>query len=165
MSGPFQNILLFGAGGTTIGHHILQALVEDGTFHVTVLAREKSTTTYPTGVNVVKINESFLHGDLVQALNGQEVVICAAGLEAHAQQYKLIDAAIEAGVKRFVPSEWGKDNSDPKTYELFEVFKGKHEVELFLRSKESSTFSWTAVATGLWLDWYVHRLLLFTEWH
>jgi hypothetical protein len=36
---PFRKIALFGAGGTNIGHHILQALLKDPSFTVTVLAR------------------------------------------------------------------------------------------------------------------------------
>ena len=149
----FENILLFGAGGTNIGHHILQSLIRDGKFNVSVLARQSSMTTYDPSVSVIKVDDNFPHNDLVKALKGQDVVISAIGFFAQAEQYKIIHAAIEASVKRFIPSEWGMDNADIKNQELCPIFARKAEVERYLRSKETETFSWTAVATSIWLDW------------
>ena len=63
------------------------------------------------------------------------------GILAQAEQYKLIDAAVEAGVRRFIPSDWGMDNGDPKNQQLCPVFRGKGEVEQYLRSKESEAYS------------------------
>ena len=103
----FSNILLFGAGGTNIGQHVLQALVSDGAFNVTVLARESSRTQFPKSVDVIRITDDFPYQDIVAALKGQDVVVCTTGFSADVIQYRLIDAVIEAGVKRFIPSEWG----------------------------------------------------------
>ena len=136
----FKNILLFGAGGTSIGPYILDALVKDGTFNTTVLARQSSKTAFPDSASVIRVADEFNHRDLVQALQ-EEVVICAVGILAQAEQYKLIDAAVEAGVRRFIPSDWGMDNGDPKNQQLCPVFRGKGEVEQYLRSKESEAFS------------------------
>ena len=132
----FKNILLFGAGGTSIGPYIFDALVKDGTFNTTVLARQSSKTAFPDSASVIRVADEFHHQDLVQ-----EVVICAVGILARTEQYKLIDAAVEAGVRRFIPSDWGMDNGDPKNQQLCPVFRGKGEVEQYLRSKESETFS------------------------
>ncbi|KAM0719499.1 hypothetical protein Q7P37_003628 [Cladosporium fusiforme] len=148
----FKNILLFGAGGTSIGSYLLDALIEDGTFHVTVLARSSSKTTYPPSISVVRVPDALPHRKLVAALRTQEVVISTVGFSAQAEQYKLIDAAVEAGA-RFIPSEWGMDNADVNNQELCPIFKGKSEVEMYLRSKEGMDFSWTAVASSIWLDW------------
>jgi hypothetical protein len=60
---------------------------------------------------------------------------------------------VEAGVRRFIPSEWGMDNGDVNNQGLCPVFKMKAEVAEYLQSKESTDFSWTAVANGSWLDW------------
>ena len=108
---------------------------------------------YQAYTNVVKVGNAFAHDDLVEALRNQDVVISTVGLSAQAQQYKLIDAAVDAGIKRFNPSEWGMDNADINNLELCPVFKGKGETTKYLKSKESATFSWTAVATSIWLDW------------
>lgn len=39
----------------------------------------------------------------VKALESQDVMISTVGLFAQAQQYKLVDAAVEAGVKALHP--------------------------------------------------------------
>ena len=132
---------------------ILQALIADGAFNVTVVARQSSKTEHPTSVRVVKVADDLPSNELVRAFHDQEVVICATGYSAHPAHYKLIDAAVQAGVRLFIPSEWGFDNADVKNQELNPVFKGKAEVEAYLHSKESDTFSWTAVATSIWLEW------------
>lgn len=151
----FRNVVLFGAGGTRIGHHILHALLDDGTFNVSIIARWSSKTVYPEGVVVRRIDNSFPHDELVRALTGCEVVISTTGFSAQAEQYKLIDAAIEARVRRFFPSEWGMDNADPTCQKLCPIFKQKSEVQAYLRLRQSETFTWTAVATSIWLDWFV----------
>ena len=86
-------------------------------------------------------------------MRGQDVIVCATGWSAHALQYKLLEAATEAGVKRFIPSEWGFDNADIKNQDLCPIFKEKGEFESYIRSKQSGSFSWTAVATSIWLEW------------
>ncbi|KAK5723522.1 hypothetical protein LTR15_005220 [Elasticomyces elasticus] len=132
----FRKIMLYGGGGSNIGHHILQALAADSTFCTTVLARESSKTVFPASVRVVKVPDDFPHADLVRAMAGQDVVICAP----QENQEKMLEAALEAKVPRFYPSEWGMDNADLKNQEMSP-------------SKESPTFSWTAIATSIWLDW------------
>ena len=68
-------------------------------------------------------------------------------------QKKYIDAAIAAGVKRFIPSEFGSDISDPEIVKLVPIFQPKVEATEYLKSKESETFSWTSVTTGPFFDW------------
>lgn len=84
-------------------------------------------------------------------------MISAVGFGAGAlpSQTKVIDAAVEAGVKRFLPSEYGFDNADPKTAWLAPPFGEKFEIEKHLNAKvkENPEFSWTAVATSIWLEW------------
>lgn len=150
---PFRNITVFGAGGTNIGYHIVQALAADPTFTVTVLARASSKTSFPSNIRTVRVQDDFPHSELVEALRGQEVVISAVGFEAKKNEFKLIDAAIEAGVKRFFPSEYGLDNSDPKTASLVAIFGIKNEMQKYLKSKQEEGLTWTSVATGMWLDW------------
>jgi uncharacterized protein YbjT (DUF2867 family) len=150
-----RKIIVFGAGGDTVGHHIVHALAKDSAFHTTVLARQSSKTTYPASIDIVRVPEDYDYAALVKALRGQDAVICAGGLPVHDVQYRLIDAAIEAGVKFFIPSEWGMDNADPKNQDLCPIFKMKFDVSDYLRSKESPSFSWTAVACSIWLDWCV----------
>ncbi|KAK7403059.1 hypothetical protein QQX98_011170 [Neonectria punicea] len=56
------------------------------------------------GVRIIIIELDAPHEDLVEALTGQDVVICAIIPDAADLQKALADAAKEAGVKRFMPS-------------------------------------------------------------
>jgi uncharacterized protein YbjT (DUF2867 family) len=156
MSSPtsLRNIAIFGAGGHKIGHHVLHALVaEPAKLTVSVIARASSTTTFPSSVNVIRIPDSPSHTDLVSAFQNQDAIISAVGYPAKLQEPALIEAAIAAGVKRFVPSEYGLNNDLPAARALNPIFKSKGDVIDLLRSKESSGLTWTSIPTGMWLDW------------
>lgn len=58
--------------------------------------------------------------DLEQSLKGVDVLICTIGMFVGAQQLKVIIPAKQAGVKLFVPCEWG-DNSDGRTERIFQL--------------------------------------------
>lgn len=157
MSHQFKNITVYGAGGDNIGKYILSALLNNN-YTVSVLSRNSSKSTYPPAVNNLRVSDDLPHAELVEALRGQDVVISAVGFSSSGSletQYKVIDAAIEAGVKRFMPSEYGFDNADPKSIALSPIFKIKSEVASYLQQKadENSSFSWTGAATGIWLEW------------
>lgn len=142
------------AGGTNIGYHVVKALAsKPESFTVEIIARKSSKSTFQQGVKVHYVDDELPHSQLIQALDGQDVLISAIGFDAIGLEDKLIDAAIDAKVKRFLPSEYGVNNTNPTTRALSPVFNAKGEVIEKLKGKESQSLSWTAVATGLWLDW------------
>lgn len=67
-------------------------------------------------------------------------------------QKKLIDAAIAAGVKRFLPSEYGSDTPNAELRKIVPVFEGKYETVNYLKSKEAE-ISWSSIITGAFFDW------------
>ena len=75
-------------------------------------------------------------------------------------QLALIDAAKAARVKRFLPSEFGADSNNEKVLELVEFFRGRKQIVDYLRTREGDGFTWTAVITGLFLDWVGLGILL-----
>ncbi|EED14992.1 NmrA-like family protein [Talaromyces stipitatus ATCC 10500] len=145
-----KNIAIIGASGS-IGKIILDALIKAPQFNVTVLSRASSETTFPTGVSVRK--SDFSDSDLVSALKGQDAVISVVGPTGFAEQKKFIDAAISAGVKRFLPSEYSANTLSPAVLQLLPLFNQKKETLEYLKTKESSGFSWTAIYTALLFDW------------
>jgi len=151
----FKNIALWGVGGDNIGGHILSALVNDGTYKLTVIARQSSKSTYPSTLDIIRVEDDLSHASLVKALKGQDVVISAVGPAGIVGQYDVAKAAADAGVKRFIPSEYGFDNADPKNAALSGVFRPKHDLEkkLVTIAQQYPDFGWTALATGIWLDW------------
>jgi len=65
----------------------------------------------------------------------------------------LIDAAKAAGVKRFVPSEFGSDTTNPKVLEILGLLAEKKQAVDYLKTKEGDGFEWTSLITGALLDW------------
>lgn len=145
-----KNIALIGASGS-VGKIILDSLIKAPQFNITVLSRASSEATFPAGVTVRKTD--FSDSDLVSAFKGQDAVVSVVGATAFPEQKKFIDAAISAGVKRFLPSEYSANTLSPKVLELLPLFNQKKEILEYLKTKESSTFSWTAIYTALLFDW------------
>lgn len=80
-------------------------------------------------------------------------MISAVGATGFADQKKLIDAAIYAGVSRFLPSEFSADSLNDAVLGLLPLFGQKKEVIEYLKSKQSDSFTWTGVATAPLFDW------------
>ena len=144
-----KNVIIVGAGGN-LGPSILRAFL-NSSFNTTVLSREGSSSTFPSGVKVVRADYNSIDS-LKQAFHGQDAVISLVGGGALGDQNKLIDASIAAGVKRFLPSEYGSNTPDPKTRAVVPVFEAKLGTVNYLKSKED-VISWTSIATGPFFDW------------
>lgn len=67
----------------------------------------------------------------------------------------IIDAAIDAGVKRIILSEFGTNVPELQTTEpLAEVYRGKVEIREYMESKERDGLTWTGLVVGAFFDWY-----------
>jgi hypothetical protein len=144
-----KNVALIGAGGN-LGPSILAAFLKSS-FKVTVLSRPDSKSTFPSEAHVTKTDYSA--ESLAEAFKNQDAVISIVGNSGFADQQKIIDAAVKAGVKRFIPSEFGSDTANETVREIVPIFNGKKAVVDYLKTKESDTFSWTALITGPFFDW------------
>ncbi|KAL4784116.1 hypothetical protein BJX76DRAFT_328069 [Aspergillus varians] len=157
----YTNIILIGGGGS-LGSVLLQSLLSEPKFHVTVLAREssKARTSIPSTATVISIKDSYPQEDLIKAFQGQDAIVNAITSFSVAAQLKFIDAAISAGVKRYLPSEYGLDNNNPAARELSGVFKDKGLVQDYLRKKEETGLTWTSIACGMWIGWSLRNNFL-----
>ncbi|MCJ1284878.1 hypothetical protein MMC26_004215 [Xylographa opegraphella] len=146
-----KNVIILGAGGN-LGPSILAALTSDPHFTVSVLSRHSSTSTFPPGVTVHRIGDDYPEADLLAAFKGQDAVVSTL---SHAVGHKaIIDAAIKAGVKRFVPSEFGSNTRNANVLALMpKLFGPKVEVVDYLKEKEATGLTWSAVVTGAFFDW------------
>lgn len=68
------------------------------------------------------------------------------------EQKNIIDAAVEAGVKRFIPAEFGIDTSKEKAVEIMTFLRVKPQIINYLRSIEDK-ITWTGIITGPFFDW------------
>lgn len=137
---------------------MLQELLDSGLFEITVLTRQSSS--FLSNVNVAKVDYDSIES-LTTALAGQDALVSTLGSLAVAKQKLLIDAAVKAGVKRIIPSEFGCDLFNPKVREL-PVFTGKVEIEKYLAElAEKGLVSYTLVFNGLFLDWGLKKGIFF----
>lgn len=91
---------------------------------------------------------------LASALKGQDAVVSTLNDAFVPVQLNLIEAAVKAGVKRYIPSEFGCDTTIPKTAALPVFSGGKVAVQKVLKEKaETGSLSYTLVVTGPLLDW------------
>lgn len=152
MSSPFKNIVIIGASGS-IGSVVLEAFLKTPSVTVTILQRASSSRTVSSpSARVVTIPDDYPHDSLVAAFANQDAVINCVTTLAVRTQLRIIAAAVEAGVRRFIPSEYGLNNNNPAARALCPVFREKGEVQDHLRTLEHR-MEWMSVACGMWLKW------------
>jgi len=153
---PIKNVAIIGGSGN-VGRPIIEELVAAG-FNVTALTRATSTSTFPEGVTVKKVDFSSPES-LKEAFAGQDAVVSAIGSAAVGSQQPIIDAAIAAGVKRYIPSEFGINTRLTPGTTIGKILAGKVAVVDYLKKKESPNFSWTGLSTGMFFDWGLKNIL------
>jgi len=152
MSSPIKNILIAGAGGN-VGTPILEECLKTS-LKISVLTRPGSKSKFPDNVKVFTTDYSPASLDL--AFAGQDAVLSLLGLSGVGdKQFALVEAAVKAGVKRFLPSEFGLDNASAQVLAVLPPFRVRTELIDTLKAKQAagSTIEWTAVVTGMFLDW------------
>ncbi|KAH8600716.1 hypothetical protein B0O99DRAFT_609301 [Bisporella sp. PMI_857] len=149
---PLKTVAVIGAAGN-VGTPVVKALLDAG-FTVTAIARVESTSTYPEGV---RVHRADLHSlsDLVKAFMGQDAVVSTIATSAVGGQNFIADAAVTAGVKRYIPSEFGINTRNLHGEVLGKMLQSKtaHVDYLIEKTKSHPSFGWTGLATGLFFDW------------
>ncbi|KAI0439033.1 NAD(P)-binding protein [Xylaria telfairii] len=142
------------AGSTgNLGPAVLQQLTEAG-FEVTALTRQRASHSFPSSVKVAEVDYTSLES-LTNALRGQDAVVSTVGQVPVADKLLLVEAAVKAGVKRFIPSEFGSNTVHPKASKL-PSYADKVAVQDALKKKaQDSGMTYTFVLTGPFLDWGV----------
>lgn len=134
-----------------IGKIILDGLVASSSFNITAISRKGSGAVFPEGIAVHK--SDYSNADLEAVFKGKDAVISALGASGFSEQQKLVDAAIRAGVKRFIPSEFSANSQNDTVIQLLPLFGQKKALIEYLKSKEADGFTWTGIATSGLLDW------------
>ncbi|TDZ22408.1 hypothetical protein Cob_v004527 [Colletotrichum orbiculare MAFF 240422] len=157
MTPTIKNVAIAGAGGN-LGPSILKALLDSNKFNVTILTRDASSHTFPAGATVKEVDYSSLDS-LTQALQGQDALVNTTGSFDPKIATRVVDAAVAAGVYRYVPPDFGIDPNLAHVPEL-PVFGIKGMTHKYLQGKVrdhpgggGGKFTWTIVSTGAFLDW------------
>ncbi|KAK4238762.1 hypothetical protein C8A03DRAFT_43557 [Achaetomium macrosporum] len=122
------------AGPGRLAREIIDVLLATGRHEIIILARKDATSELIIpGTTWVKVDYQD-RGALVRALQGVHTILSFIVVHLdtnNASQKALIDAAIEAGVKRIAPSEWSI--SHPEHLEAF--YGNKLEIRKYLEGK------------------------------
>ncbi|KAI7180426.1 hypothetical protein KC360_g125 [Hortaea werneckii] len=153
---PIKNVAILGADGK-LGPAVLEALVS-ASFTVTVLKRESSKSSndhYPPSVKVARVPNDLNVESLATTLQGHDaLVITIKGSQTEVQK-KLADAAVQAGVRRMIPADFGScDSSTTEAQELVPLFKHKADLRQYLQTlaAQHQGFTWTSLVTGHFFD-------------
>lgn len=130
---------------------MLNALIKSK-FNVTVIVRASTAATFPDSVNVVTVDYSSVDS-VTEALKGQDAVVSTVGTPGILGQNLFIGAAVAAGVKRFLPSDFGCDLGNPLTGAL-PVYKNKKAIHKKLQDAAAANpdFTYTLVCNNAFLD-------------
>ncbi|PSN75400.1 NAD(P)-binding protein [Corynespora cassiicola Philippines] len=111
MANYIRNIAIVGAGGQ-MGTFITSALIAKNRFKITAVSRQGSPNTFPESVHIARVDYSK-PDTLVEALKGQDALICTMSVRAPREQpNQIVEAAAKAGVPWIIPNEWGSDGSN-----------------------------------------------------
>ncbi|KAI9861614.1 MAG: hypothetical protein M1813_005224 [Trichoglossum hirsutum] len=153
MAQEIRNVIIVGASGN-LGRPVLATLMSSNLFYISILTRPSTPrTNFPPSLPIHV--SDYTPSSLVAAFTHQDAVISLIAGSAVLEQKKMIDAAVQAGVKRFVVSEWGADTRNDRAREVVGRFAKKVDVVQYARSREgmgNGAFSWSAVVTGPWFD-------------
>ncbi|KAK0630443.1 hypothetical protein B0T17DRAFT_220991 [Bombardia bombarda] len=149
-----KTVAVLGGSGN-LGPFIVQELVSAG-FAVTGITRESSTNStpkYPDGLPIKSIDFTSFDA-LKEVFDGQDAVVSIVGSPGIAAQKTAVDAAVAAGVKRFIPSEFGINTRKHRDTPIGKIVGGKVAIVDYLQEKaaENEGFTWTGLSTGLFFD-------------
>ncbi|KAH0423027.1 oxidoreductase [Colletotrichum camelliae] len=135
-----RRVAIAGATGN-LGPAILTALRSCKQFDVTVLTRTGSSHQFPADVTVKYVDYEN-PALLAEAVHGQDAVVSTLSVFGSDVQKALVDASVAAGVKRFLPSEFGSSTENPKV-QTIPIFGAKLQLQEYLRAKAHSNPTFT----------------------
>lgn len=141
-----------------LGPHIIKALL-DANFQVTVLTRSKKPGLFDASIKVIEVDYDSVES-LTTALKGIDGLMSIVAPSAIANQTVLIDAAVAAEVKRFIPAELGSCTTNPEL-ESIALMAPMYKIKRYLKEKaKDGKITWTVYACGAFLDFLLDKSLL-----
>lgn len=141
-----------------IGGTVVNELVNAG-FDVTVLTRNSNHQTGKSAkAKVVQVDYDS-DSSLTEALRGQDAVVSTVAMSAIGNQQRMIDAAISAGVKYFIPAEYTVNSRDAAA-QAQPMMASVVAIQQYLESKQGQ-IAWCVVNCGALMEFvFDHPILL-----
>ena len=150
---PTDIVLTLSKAGGNLGPVIVEALEKNPTYTLTALTRKSSSSTLPSNVKTFSIDDNYPTDQLLEAFKGQDAVINLMPPIDIPLHKTIIDAAVEAGIKVYIPGEFGNDTDSEEMITQVPIFGSKRQVLDYLRTKEGSGMTWTGIVCGSFFDW------------
>ncbi|EMR63904.1 putative -like family protein [Eutypa lata UCREL1] len=141
-----------------LAREVLDKLVETQKHEIIGLDPAK----YPSLPGVKWVQTTYQDkSELVRLFQGVETVLCffPVHLDAgNATQKRLIDAAVEAGVKRFAPSEWATGVKLEASLDVIPWYAGKVEIARYLAdlNRDRKVIQYTLFQIGGFMNYLGH---------
>ncbi|KAI0972220.1 NmrA-like family protein [Xylaria arbuscula] len=151
-----SKVAVLGAAGN-FGAPITSALTNAG-FAVTVITRPNSTSTFPSGLPVIRVDYADVDA-LAVAFAGQDAVVSAVGPGAIGAAKGMVDAAVRAGVKRYIINDFGWGLNERSLPEIKPIGESRkvawNRAFEYAQSEEGKEngFTWTGITIGNPIDW------------
>ncbi|MFA7527300.1 MAG: NmrA family NAD(P)-binding protein [Ottowia sp.] len=169
---------MFSATGT-VGQACVNEMLEHTNFTVRVLKRkpgqlDKSTTNAinsdakeqifkdwsDRGVEIIEVDATY-HAELIPALQGTDYLISCVPYFGTESQYPLIWAAAEAGVERFIPSEFGFIYEFEQFWETPHAHRDMARQKAFIRRViQLAGLDYTIIPAGLFPEYFMAEPVL-----
>ena len=140
-------------GGGRIGSIILRGLLSAPDLSITAIKRPESKSTFPTAANLKVVESNLSFDSLVSIFKGNDAVISVVGATGISEQKPYVDAAVAAGIRRFLPSEFGVNGQSKTVQDMTPFFAVKQELLNYLVEKEKDGLTWTGLIVGALFDW------------
>ncbi|KPI37903.1 uncharacterized protein AB675_3150 [Cyphellophora attinorum] len=152
MTNFVTNIAIVGSSGHC-GGAITSAILSAKKHKLTAITRLDSKSALPSGLHDVKKVDYSSLPDVINALQGQDVLISCLSLNADPTVlYTLIDAAIAAGVRFIMPNEWGGDISNEAVSRDTFLLEKFQAVRDYVEKNGNGKTSWIGCACGFWYE-------------
>lgn len=136
-----------------MGSHIVEALHQQGKHKLTAITRPESQSTLPPTLDAVVKASYDDHAGLVSALTGQEVlIITMRAMSPPENQLRLIDAAVEAGVKFVMPNEYGTDQSNEPVANDTRLGPALSAVRKYIEDVGKGKTHWISLSCSFWYE-------------
>ncbi|KAK2060875.1 isoflavone reductase [Colletotrichum caudatum] len=157
MAPTIKNVALAGAGGN-LGSAVLKGLMASNKFNITILTRKAGSQKFPQGLTVKEVDYDSLDS-LTQALKGQDALVNCISCFDPKVPTRIVDAAVAAGVYRYIPDEFGTDPMRCHVPSLpalgIKALTCQHMKQK--AAENESTFTWTIITNGAFLDWSIRN--------
>jgi len=156
MAQAFKTVMVFGAT-SHLGMLFVDELLRDSTFTVMAFAKPKHKEHKEHGEHLLAyesreakvIYGSLDDDDLIDKLRGVDVIISCLSGPALKEQLKIVKAAKEAGVRRFIPSEYGVTAEIPENSSTHPFWSVKAEV---FNAIKDAGLEYTLFTNGVFVD-------------